>query len=266
MPPDVNSLRPARAKSQTLTEATEQELRDAIARGLYRPGSQLPAESELVQLLGVSRTVVREALRLLEEDGLITRRHGVGTFVRKHPILHNLNFNYGNTEMIRRAGFSPATSFLDVQTVPASAEVAEALSLPVGAPVLAIERVRSADGKPVVYSIDYIPQGVAGAADLESYSQEQDISVYELYQNVLGQVIEYGVARLLPVPAPAPVAKRLAVPANSVLLLLLQTDYSPQDEPVLYAREYHLSDAFDFLVMRRGPRKNEVPAHQGSAG
>src|SRR6185369_2216490 len=98
---NVNTLKPARAKSQTLTEVAEQEIRTAIADGVYRPGAQLPAESELVQMLGVSRTVVREALRLLEDDGLITRRHGIGTFVRRRPILQNLNFNFGTTEMIR---------------------------------------------------------------------------------------------------------------------------------------------------------------------
>lgn len=264
MPTTVKNLRPARYKSQTLTEAAEQELRGAIAGGLYRPGSQLPAESELVELLGVSRTVVREALRLLEEDGLITRRHGVGTFVRKHPILHNLNFNFGTTEMIRTAGFRPSTPFLDVQVVPAAEEVAEALNLPLESPVVVVERLRSADGKPVVYSYDYIPQAVAGDVNILSFWRDQDVSVYELFNNVFGQVIEYGVARILPVTAPAHVAEKLEVPVDSMLLYLLQTDYSPQDEPVLYATEYHLPDAFDFLVMRRGPRKIENTAPPAS--
>ncbi len=253
----VNNLRPARSKSQTLTGAAEQELRDAIARGLYRPGSQLPAESELVQLLGVSRTVVREALRLLEEDGLITRRHGVGTFVRRHSILHNLNFNFGTTEMIRTAGFKPGTPYLDVQQTPASEEVAEALNLPVGTPVVVVERVRSADGKPVVYTFDYIPQAVVGDVNIVSFWKDQDVSIYALFQGVFGRVIEYGVARVLPVTASAQMAEKLEVPVDSTLLYLVQTDYSPTDEPVLYSCEYHLPDAFDFLVMRRGPKKIE---------
>ena len=255
---NVNNLKPARSHSQTLTEATKQELRDAIARGLYRPGSQLPAESELVQLLGVSRTVVREALRLLEEDGLITRRHGVGTFVRRHAILHNLNFNFGTTEMIRSAGLKPGTPHLDVQLAPASDEVAEALNLPVGTPVVVVERVRSADGKPVVYTYDYIPQAVVRDIDIVSFWKDQDVSIYALFQSVFGQVIEYGVARVLPVTAPAHMAEKLEVPVDSILLYLVQTDYSPTDEPVLYSCEYHLPDAFDFLVMRRGPKKLEL--------
>src|SRR4030095_10627332 len=51
------------------------------------------------------------------EDGLITRRHGVGTFVRKRPILNNLSFNFGTTEMIESAGLSPGRPLLGVGTV-----------------------------------------------------------------------------------------------------------------------------------------------------
>ena len=68
-------------------------------------------------------------------------------------------------------------------------------------------------------------------------------------------MIEYGVARVLPVNASAEVAAHLQVQEGSVLLCLLQTDYTASDEPVLYSCEYHLPDAFDFIIMRRGPRK-----------
>src|SRR6187431_3320754 len=107
-------LKSARSERKMLTEIAEQSLRQAIEQGKFGPGSQLPTEAELCQMLGVSRTVVREALRVLEEDGLVARRHGVGTFVRDHPILKNLNFNFGITEMINSAGLGPGTSDLSI--------------------------------------------------------------------------------------------------------------------------------------------------------
>lgn len=253
----VKNLKPARTKSQTLTEAAEQEIRDAIAEGTYRPGSQLPSETELVAMLEVSRTVVREALRILEEDGLITRRQGVGTFVRKHPILQNLNFNFGTTEMIQSAGLTSGTSHVDVRVSPAADDVANALNLSPGTPLVIVERVRTADDKPVVYSLDYIPATQVGDDDLGSHWNHRDVSLYELLQTQYGQVIEYGAARILPVIAPAHVADRLRVARDSVLLCLLQTDYSPLDDPVLYSCEFHLPDAFDFIVIRRRLKKSE---------
>ena len=147
-------LKSARSSRTTLTEAAQQELRQAIVKGTYNPGSQLPTEEELGEILGVSRTVVREALRALEDEGLITRRHGVGTFVRNHSILKNLNFNFGITEMIESAGLKSGTRHIEIQREAATSEVATQLNIPIGSELITIERVRTADDKPVVYTLD----------------------------------------------------------------------------------------------------------------
>jgi GntR family transcriptional regulator len=247
-------LKSARAERKTLTEIAEQELRQAIARGTFRPGTQLPTEAELCQMLGVSRTVVREALRVLEENGLVTRRHGVGTFVRDHPILKNLNFNFGITEMIESAGLIAGTSYLAIQSETADQEKAEQLRVAPGTPLVTVERVRTADGRPVVYSLDTLPQSVLQRAEFDPEVLLTQ-SIYNILQTSLGQVIEYGIARLLPVTAPDFVTEKLVLPPGALALYIVQTDYSPDDEPLVYSREYHLPDAFDFMVWRRGPTR-----------
>ena len=247
-------IRSARSERKTLTEVAQQELRQAITGGTYRPGSQLPTEAELCEMLGVSRTVVREALRVLEDDGLVARRHGVGTFVRNHPILKNLNFNFGITEMIESAGLKPGTSHLAIRNEAADEEKAEQLRVPVGTPLITVERVRTADGRPVVYSLDTLPESLIQRAEFDPQLLLTE-SIYNILQKTLGQVIEYGTARLLPVTAPAHVAKKLRLSQNALALYIVQTDYSPDDEPMVYSEEYHLPDAFDFVVWRRGPTR-----------
>ena len=256
-------LKSARVERKTLTEIAEQELRQAIAKGTFRPGSQLPTEAELCQMLGVSRTVVREALRVLEEDGLIARRHGVGTFVRDHPILKNLNFNFGITEMIESAGLTSGTSHLAIRTEAADQEIADQLRVPAGTSLLTIERVRTADGRPVVYSLDTLPESLLQNAGFDPQLLLTQ-SIYSALQTTLGQVIEYGIARLLPVNAPDDVAEKLLLPPNALTLYIVQTDYSPDDKPLVYSREYHLPDAFDFIVWRRGPTR--PPLSPGETG
>src|SRR5690349_18424735 len=160
-------LKSAKSERKTLTEIAQQELRQAIIGGIFRPGSQLPTEAELCEMLGVSRTVVREALRMLEDDGLVARRHGVGTFVRNHPILKNLNFNFGITEMIESAGFQPGTSHLAIQKETADAEKAEQLHVAVGTPLVTVERVRTANGRPVVYSLDTLAESLLEHSDFD---------------------------------------------------------------------------------------------------
>lgn len=249
----------ARLKSQTLTQVTVQEMRDAIEHGIYAPGSQLPPEIELGRMFGVSRTIIRDALRFLEQDGLITRRQGIGTFVRKNPILLNLSLDYGTKEMIKSAGMVPSTPYLRIQDDAASPEIAKALGLAVGTPIVMIERVRAADGKPVVHGMDYIAKSLVGDRDLKAYWKDyQDVSLYQLLQGPLGLVIEYGVTRILPGKPPPHIAEMLNVSPETTLLYMIQTDYGPDDTPVLYTCEYHLPDAFDFVVVRRGPRKPET--------
>jgi GntR family transcriptional regulator len=247
-------LKSARSERKTLTEIAEQELRQAITRGTFGRGSQLPTEAELCQMLGVSRTVVREALRVLEEDGLVARRHGVGTFVRDHPILKNLNFNFGITEMIESAGLASGTSHLVIQSETADQEKAEQLGVALGTPLVTVERVRTADGRPVVYSLDTLPESLLQRAEFDPQLLLTQ-SIYNILQTSLGGVIEYGIARLLPVAAPDFVAEKLQLSLNALTLYIVQTDYSPDDEPLVYSREYHLPDAFDFIVWRRGPTK-----------
>ena len=77
-------------------------------------------------------------------------------------------------------------------------------------------------------------------------------------------MIEYGIARLLPMQAPENVAEKLDLSPNALTLYIVQTDYSPDDEPLLYSREYHLPDAFDFIVWRRGPTRLQNSRIEGT--
>lgn len=253
-------LKSARSERKTLTEIAELELRQAIAKGTFLPGSQLPTEAELCQMLGVSRTVVREALRVLEDDGLVARRHGVGTFVRDHPILKNLNFNFGITEMIQSAGLIPGTSYLAIRSETADQEKAEQLRVAPGTSLITVERVRTADGRPVVYSLDTLTEALIQRAEFDPQLLRTQ-SIYHMLQTSLGKVIEYGIARLMPVAVPDFAAEKLQLPPNALTLYIVQTDYSPDDEPLVYSQEYHLPDAFDFIVWRRGPTR--LQASQG---
>ena len=257
-------LRSAKSERKTLTGIALQELRQAILGGMFRPGSQLPTEAELCEVLGVSRTVVREALRVLEDDGLVTRRHGVGTFVRDRPILKNLNLNFGTTEMIESAGMTPGNNHLAIRSESADEEIAEQLRIAPGTAVVTVERVRTADGRPVVYSLDTLSEALFQRAEVDPKLFMTE-SLYNILQSSLGQVIEYGIARLLPMNAPEHIAEKLQLPTNALTMYIVQTDYSADDTPLVYSREYHLPDAFDFIVWRRGPTRLRASSNDGNS-
>jgi GntR family transcriptional regulator len=242
-------------EGRRLWSSIREDLAQRIASGKMPPGSQLPPEPELATGFGVSRATVREALRSLEEDGFLTRTRGAGTFVTHRPRLrNNLDVNFGVTDAIRGAGMEPGSEANQAVERTASPEVARRLAIPPGAPIVAIERVRTADRRPVVYSRDIMPSAVAGDRSnlLERLSGR---SIYEYLEQDRGIVVHHGVASFRPIKADRTVAGRLRVIKGALLLYIRQVDYDDQGRPVLLSDEYHLADAFEFTVVRRGPGK-----------
>jgi GntR family transcriptional regulator len=240
-------------EGRRLWSSIREDLAQRIASGKMPPGSQLPPEPELATGFGVSRATLREALRSLEEDGFLTRTRGAGTFVTHRPRLrNNLDVNFGVTDAIRGAGMDPGSEANQALERTASPEVARRLAIPPGAPIVAVERVRTADRRPVVYSEDIMPSAVAGDRSnlLERLSGR---SIYEYLERDRGIVVHHGVASFRPVKADRTVAGRLRVIKGALLLYIRQVDYDDQGRPVLLSDEFHLADAFEFTVVRRGP-------------
>ena len=116
--------------------------------------------------------------------------------------------------------------------------------------MVTVERVRTADERRVVFSRDVVAQSLVGEDVLE---QLEDGSVYDLLESVAHVAIQHGVVTIEPMAAERTLARKLKIPVGSLLLYLRQVDYDRGGDPVLLSHEYHLGDAFEFTVVRRGP-------------
>src|SRR3982751_2236527 len=125
------------ARPRTLPYATvKAALRERIAQGGWQAGTRLPSERELVQEFGCARMTVHRALRELEEEGLIERRQGSGSYVAQlHPISNLLQVRDIHDEIVER-GHRHTTRVCGVERVKASAEIATAMHLRKGAAVI----------------------------------------------------------------------------------------------------------------------------------
>ncbi len=249
----ITLLSSVRHGHKTLTSATADALRDAIQQGTYAPGSQLPPELDLIAMLGVSRTTLREALRTLEEQGFIRRRRGLGTYVCERSIVKDLSINFGISEMITQAGLISGAQESLIRRDKASAAAAAALQIAEGADVVIVDRVRTASGRSVVWSLDILSAPRLGGEVLEALHVETQ-SLYQYLDEQLHIRIVRGVASLSPVSATPDMADKLNVRRGTPLLRITQTDYDAADRPILYSIEYHLPDAFVFVINRRGPQ------------
>nr|MBA2599332.1 GntR family transcriptional regulator [Actinomycetota bacterium] len=239
-----------------LGTAVRDRIRERIESGAWRPGHRLPAEPHLASLLGVSRATLREALKVLADDGWITRTPGAGTYVTHRPRLkNNLDVNFGVSELIESMGMRVGTQGLRVYDGPAGASEAARLAIPPESRVFVIERIRTADYEPVVFSRDVIPASIVGegAQALDSLGQG---TLYRMLEEEFGVVVNQGLAEIKPVKADRWTASQLRVPTGTMLLYLLQVDYDDTGRAVLLSHEHHVADAFEITVVRRGPGRN----------
>lgn len=240
-----------------LAAVVAEDLRRSIEERLFGADGRLPSEPELARRLGVSRATIRQAVTELEEAGFVRRRQGRGTFVtgQASSLRNNLNVNSGVTDLIAAAGWTPGTADVVYEERDATREEASVLDLERGGHVVVVRRTRLADERPVVAVEDVIalhrlvssnltPEGLAAALATEA--------LYAVLDR-LGLAVHHGVADIRPARAGADVARRLALPAGSLVVLLEQIDFTVEDEPVLFSRERHRPDIFQFRVYRRGP-------------
>jgi DNA-binding GntR family transcriptional regulator len=244
----VNHTRPS------LRHSLARELRARIQAGEWAPGDQLPSEPELARLQAVSRSSMRAAIAMLEEEGYVRRRRGSGTYVTHRPAPPNdLGRNIGVSSLIASAGAEPGTVEEDAAEVPAPEAVADALGVGPGEPVSKLRRVRTADGRRVVDVTDWCRADHLTPRDLGA------LGIGSIYAALAerGLEVDHGLARLLPGNADAELARRLGVPTGTLLLTLDQVDRTADGVAVLVSREHYVADAFTFTLLRRGPAEEE---------
>ncbi|MBN1484022.1 MAG: GntR family transcriptional regulator [Chloroflexia bacterium] len=229
----------------------QQYLLQRIEDGTYAPGEQLPSEADLAAQLGISRPTLREALLHLEQEGLVVRKHGVGTFVSpsyERRLESGLERLESILEQAERQGLQLQFTDLHVGERPAEPELAEKLQLPPGTPLTRVERVILVKKKRVAYMLDLIPAAILGTGDLE---EGFNGSALDLLRNKPDLAIALVMADIIACNADAVLADRLSMPEGQALLLLEELLYDEAGTPINFSRNYFRPEFFRFHVVRR---------------
>jgi GntR family transcriptional regulator len=171
------------AAGAPLYRRIQADLRARVASGELPPGTQVETEQELMARYGVSRATVRQALSGLVSEGLLEIRRGRGTFVHGAALEHRLGGFYTFSREIERHGMRPGTRVSGLGVKPAIDEVAEALGLAPGTPVVALARVRLADDQPIVSETSYLPAARFKGLEAIDFSSA---SLYETLRTAYG--------------------------------------------------------------------------------
>ncbi|AYC29294.1 GntR family transcriptional regulator [Paenisporosarcina cavernae] len=223
-------------------------IKSDIAKGIFKEKDKLPSEFELAKSLGVSRATLREALRLLEEENVIIRRHGVGTFVNAKPLFTSgIEQLASVSAMIRQGGMEPGTIYLSSSEALPSEEDRNRFQCGEDESVIEIQRVRTANGEPVVYCIDKVPQKLLPA----DFLSRKEGSIFAAIEESGEIHVSYAVTFIDPIGYHEVASPILECEPETSLLVLKQLHYDDNDQVVLYSKNYFRADKFSFHVVRK---------------
>ncbi|HUH96468.1 MAG TPA: GntR family transcriptional regulator [Anaerolineales bacterium] len=214
-----------------------------------RAGDRLPSEPDLAKQLGVSRATLREAMRTFETQGLIHRRQGAGTFVvGKVPVMDaGLEMLESLDTMADRLGLEVSVSDLHVESVSADREHAAAFNVSPAAKLTRVRRVMRADGRPVAYLVDTLPEEILKPAQLP-VSFKGSVLDFLIDR---GEHLTVSRAAISAIDATAEVAKPLEIQRGDVLLQFVSQLYNVSGKVIDYSASYFIPGYFRFHVNRR---------------
>lgn len=227
-------VKPDRRRPEPLWHQAEHALRTLIERGEWATDSQIPNEDKLGAMLGISRITLRHAMRNLEAAGLLRREHGRGTFVRSATVVAGARGLTSFTQEMVTLGLDVGTRLLDAQIIAASTEMADALDVELGEPLVRLRRLRLGSNTPIGIQTAHLPEarvpGLFEAAHeigslYEALRERYGITAVEAHEVYrVGRVAE-AEAELIGQPAgtPAFVVQRIAYDAQGPFEFTLST-------------------------------------------
>ncbi len=221
-------------------------LKEKVQMGDWAPGSQIPGEQDLCEFYGVSRTVVRQALRELELEGVINRRKGKGTFISLPKISEGLAQKLTGfyQDMVER-GLKPVTKVLHQNINPANEKVAHFLNIKPGDKVIDILRLRSINEEPIQLVTTYIPFEICPALASVDLTNR---SLYEFLETEAGVFIAKGRRYIEAVLANESEAALLGIERGAPLVMLDSISFSENGQPIEYYHALHRGDRSRFEV------------------
>ncbi len=222
-----------------------ESIRTRISSGELKVGDRLEPERQLAAQFQVTQMTVRQALDLLERDGLLERKHGSGTFVSAPRINWNRLMSF--TEQMALRGLKVSSQLLSSGVVRADPASAEQLHIACGARLVRIERLRIAGDEPLAVEVCVLPLGAC--PQLLAHPLDRT-SLFRVLEEHYRLCISHAEETIEIAVADTRMADLLKVPTRSPLLKVHQLLFAWRDQPIAISTGWYRADRHTFKVVR----------------
>lgn len=222
-----------------------QELKQKIKDEVYKYGDNIPTEFELQEIYNVSRITVRQAIQVLEQEGLVVRARGKGTVVSANENIEELLTQIRSfTEEMKDRNMVAGTKFAEISEVSATAELAYIFSCSEGDKLYYLRRVRTANEKPIVLFDTYLMSKKALPLDNNVYYG----SIYETLK-------EYDVKhpvgieeKFTAIIATKTISDALGVKVGAPIMKRVRKSFNDENDVFEYTVGYYNADIYNYVV------------------
>lgn len=221
-------------------------LKGQMLSGVLKPGDQIPSESELCRIYGVSRITVRQAVRSLVDEGFLYRKQGKGTFVASPKLRRRLPKLYSFSEDMMELGLRPSSKLLEQTVIEVDEELAELLRLPsANRQVNKLVRVRMANDEPILIERTLVP--VYLCPNLWKEDLERG-SLYAILREKYGLLLDHAYETYEVGKVRKDEARSLGCRVGSPAFIIERFTYLRNEVPVELTRSVARGDRLRFTV------------------
>lgn len=222
------------------------QIKRDIENKKYVVGQRIPAERQLALKFNVSRMTLRQAIKTLEDEGILERRLGSGTYVASQKVQEKMSGVMSFTDITRSNGQVPSSKLISYRVTKPSLSEKEKLNIKDTDNVLRMERVRSADGIPICYEVATIPYNL-----VEDFSKEEiSTSLYDTLKKKGGYEIGNVTENIGAAVASENDARLLSVRKGEALVTRRQVTELSDGRPFEYVRASYVAERFEFTFAK----------------
>jgi GntR family transcriptional regulator len=247
--PNILGNKPARATGDQrlpLYQLLRDDLAAKISAGAWSPGVPLPSEASLAESYGVSLGTMRHAIEELVDEGMLERRQGTGTFLRR-PDFSSSMFRFFLFQSPDGSGLLPESRILSRMHVDPTEDVARQLQLAPGDKAIRMSRLRLYNGQPFVAEDIWLPYDRFRAFYNLPLTEIGPL-LYPIYENVCGQLVATVEETLTIGMADGEQARLLGMPPGAPVAMIDRVARAHNGDRLEWRRSFGRGDRFSYKI------------------